>query len=728
MKKNFLPVFGLLLLLNSCSEKEEPAMRFADYVDTKIGVIDDRGSNCVIGPRFPYGSINPSPQTVEGGMDGYHPDRPIRGFAQLQASGTGWGAYGHFLIAPLTGPLHVAAGAHDSPHSGDVTKAYYYKTDLDRYGICAEVAPAHYSAVYRFTFPESDQSHLVFDASQAIPTDMVPSMNGAVLESFAGIDAKRQQIRMKVKYKGGWVDGPYELYLVGEYNKPAASVGTWIGDSIMPWQTEVTVDTTRLHIGAYTSFYTKPGEEVILKVAISFRSYERAEQLLAQEVAGWDFENVKSRGAAEWNEKLRCIEIETPSDKEKTIFYSALYRFFTLAADRTLDRPDWAAGKPFWDDVYAFWDTFRSAYPLMMLVDEPAMRDNIQAMIDRFDHNGVVCDGFIAGRERHSEQGGNDVDNTLAEAFLKGIGGIDWDNVYRILKYNADHRRIGHHTPLTIGDGYTRYKQQGWIPNGVMSTSQTLEFAYNDYCVAMMAKGLGYEEDYRTYLERSHRWIHLWNPDLESEGFKGFIDARNQDGTFAFYPPKQYGGSWKGPFYEGSVWTYSFFAPHDIDRLIELMGGKAAFAERLNAGHEKDLIDYTNEPSFLATRLFIHAGRHDLTSYWVHQVMKNKYDLTGYPQNDDTGAMASWYVFSSMGLFPNAGQDYYYLNAPLYRKSVIHLSNGKTLTIQADSASAENVYMSSFKLNGKILDKPILSHKDIANGGVIEIGVTNQQP
>jgi predicted alpha-1,2-mannosidase len=658
-------------------------------------------------------------------MDGYHPDKPIRGFAQLQASGAGWGAYGHFLISPVTGLLNVELDMHDSSHSEDITKAYYYKTELDRYGVRTEIAPSHYSAIYRFTFPKSEKSHLIFDASQAIPTDIEAKMNGKVLESSASIDVEKQQIRMKIRYNGGWIDGPYDIYMVGRYNKPATETGIWQGDSIIPKKPEVTALTPHHHVGAYVTFSTQENEEVLLKVAISLNSYDKAESLLDREIADWDFEKVKRQGADKWDDKLSCIEIETTSDKEKTIFYSALYRFFTLASDRTSDSPDWATNKPFWDDIYALWDTFRSAYPLMMLVDEQATRDNILAMMDRFAHNGVVCDGFIASRERYAEQGGNDIDNMIAEACLKEINGIDWNKAYQILKYNANHRRIGYHTLATEGDGFKRYKEWGWIPNGIMSTSQTLEFAYNDYCTALMAKKLGIEEDYEKYLKRSHQWIHLWNPDVESEGYKGFMDAREEDKTFVCYDPKKYGGSWKGPFYEGSSWTYSYFVPHDIDTLIELMGGKELFAERLNAGHEKKLIDYTNEPSFLATRLFIHAGRHDLTSYWVHKVMENEYDLTGYPQNDDTGSMASWYVFSAMGLFPNAGQDYYYLNAPLYRKSVIHLSNGKTLIIKADDVSEGKVYMSSFKLNEKPLDRPVIQHQDIINGGVIEINVTN---
>lgn len=717
--------FLALLLLCSCTDKKELAFRYADYVDTKIGVIDNRGSNCVIGPRLPYGSIYPSPQTEEGGMDGYHPHKPIRGFGQLHASGTGWGAYGHFLISPMTGKLDTRLDSHDSPHSGDVTKAYYYSTKLDRYGVEVEIAPSHYSAFYRFTFPESEESHLILDASQAVPTDIEVKMGGMPLESFASIDEKNNTIRMKIKYSGGWVEGPYDLYFVGKYDGMAVETGVWRGDSVLSGQSAVSKDTTSRHVGAYATFSTRGKKEVLLKVALSFNSFERAEVLLSREIPDWDFGRIKNNGANAWERKLGCIEIETPSEEEKTIFYSALYRFFTLAADRTEDAPLWAEGMPYWDDLYAFWDTFRTAYPLMMLVDEDAFRRTVESLLVRFRHHGALGDGFIAGRERYRDQGGNDVDNILAEACLKDIAGIDWNKAYQILKFNAEHRRIGFHLLGAEGDCHERYKETGWIPSGVMSTSQTLEFAYNDYCTAMMAKRLGKEDDWRKYSARSRQWIHLWNPNLESEGFKGFMDARKEDGEFVGYNPVQYGGSWKGPFYEASSWTYSYFVPHEITRLIELMGGKERFVERLEKGHEKKLISYTNEPSFLATRLFISAGRHDLTSYWVHEIMKNGYDLTGYPENDDTGSMSSWYVFSALGLFPHAGQDYYYLNAPLYRKSVIHLADGKVLTIKADSVGNGYVCMKTFMLNGKALNTPIVSHKDIVRGSIIEMELTN---
>lgn len=724
MNKKIITTSFFILAIGLCGCTSDTDKSLSDYVDTRIGVIDTRGSNCVIGPQLPYGSINPSPQTEKGDMDGYHPDHPIRGFGQLHVSGTGWGSYGHFLISPQTG-LAVGAKDHDSPHSGDVNQAYYYKTYLERYGITTEIAPAHYSAIYRFTFPESAESHLLFDASQSVVGDIATQMNGTIEKNSIDIDPQTGKIQMAIRFKGGWPGGPYDLYLVGKCNKPAEDVGVWENETIYPTRQSIQKDTIdKQHIGAYLKFATRKDEQVLLKLAISFTSFEKAEAFLDREISGWDFEQVKKQGKKAWEEKLTCIRIETPTEDQKTIFYSAMYRFFTLARDRSFDNSKWESTQPFWDDNYAYWDTYRSAYPLLTLVDEPAMRDNILALIDRFKHNGCVYDGFVAGIDREGEQGGNDVDHVIAEAYLKGVKGIDWEDAYKILKHNADERRIGHHGWKRDYDTYKKYKELGWIPEWTMSSSQTLEFAYNDYSVALMAKGLGYEDDYKKYSERSHQWVNLWNPTLESHGYAGFIDARHEDGTFSDIDPTRYGGSWSTPFYEASSWTYSYYVPHDFDALIDLMGGREKFTERLTYGFDNKLVNYTNEPGFLTTRAFTHAGRPDLSSYWIHDIMDKSFDLTGYPGNDDTGSMASWYVFCSLGFFPNAGQDYYYLNAPLYSKSVIRLAGGKTLTITAN-ASKENVYIKSCRINGKEWNSAIIKHSDIADGGKIEMELSH---
>lgn len=460
MKTRFLAI--CVALLGVCGCRSGNAINeWADYADTRIGVIDTRANNCVIGSRLPYGSIYPSPQTPNGGMDGYHPNFPIRGFGQLHVSGTGWGAYGHFLVSPQVGTLVADTAGHDSPHSGDVTRPYYYSTFLDRYQTQVEIAPAHYSAMYRFTFPKSEEAGLLFDASQAIPTDIERNMNGKVLESSAQIDMETGKMRMKITYRGGWVNGPYSLYMVGQYNKRATEVGVWCGDSLYADQTVIQSDTSvrGKHIGVYCKFDTDKKEKVLLKLAISFTGYDRAEALLEQEMPEWSFEDVEQQGKQIWEEKFRRIEIEGATWEQNVMFYSAMFRFYTLASDRTLDRADWEKGKPYWDDNYAYWDTFRSAYPLMTLIDEPMMRSNLQALIERYKQNGVVYDGFIGGRDRVAEQGGNDVDHIIAEACLKNVEGVDWKEAYRIVRHNADCRRIGHHNHKTVGDNYTKYKE-----------------------------------------------------------------------------------------------------------------------------------------------------------------------------------------------------------------------------------------------------------------------------
>lgn len=694
----------------------------ADCIDPRIGVMDDRNSNCVIGPRLPYSSISPSPQTPGGGADGYAPGKPITGFGQLHVSGTGWSSYGHFLVSPQTGVLSPAAGGHLSPHSEDIAKSYYYSTRLDRYGIRTEIAPAHYSAMYRFGYGAARRGHLLFDACQAIATDIVPEMHGIMLGAETTIDSAAREVRMHLRYAGGWPEGAYDVYCVARCSNAFADWGVFHGDTLMRHQDAVAIKYgDRNHCGAYCTFNTPDSMPVQMKLAVSFVSAERAAQLLDDEMPGWNFDEVKDRGKRQWDDRLSAIAVEAPADSISTIFYSALYRVFTAVSDRRLDNPyDPSSSRPYYDDNYAYWDTFRSLYPLLMLVDAPTVAGNINAAIDIFNRDGNVYDGFIAGRSRRGDQGGDDIDHVIAEACLKDIPGVDWRDAYRIVKYHADHCRTGYQ-----GQGRTGYRQMGYIPERSMSSSQTLEYAYNDYSAALMAHKLGMEADYRRYLERSGSWRNLWNKDLQSDGFRGFIDARRADGTFAFFDPAAYGGSWDKPYYEANSWTYSFYVPHDTKALIKLMGGRRAFCDRLAYGLSHRLINNRNEPGFLTTFLFTEARRPDLSSYWSHRIMSEGYDLKGYPENDDTGSMSSWYVFAAIGLFPNAGQDYYYLTAPAVKSATLRLSNGNTLTIKAN-ASAENVYIASCRFNGKTIKGGTIPHSLLCKGGVLEFTLTDK--
>ena len=259
-----------------------------------------------------------------------------------------------------------------------------------------------------------------------------------------------------------------------------------------------------------------------------------------------------------------------------------------------------------------------------------------------------------------------------------------------------------------------------------MSCSTSLEYSYNDYCTALVAKKLGYNSDYQKYYKRSLQWTNLWNPDLESRGFKGFICPKTKDGKWIPIDATHSWGSWKNYFYEANSWTYSYFVPHDIEKLIVLNGGKKKFAEKLNFGFRKWLIELANEPSFLTARLFNHVDRMDLTCYWVNYIMENLFDEYSMPGNEDSGAMSSWYLFSAMGFFPNAGQNIYYLNSPLFKEILIQREQGD-IKITAPNRTDKNIYIKLVKVNGKKSQNGIISYDDIKNGAVINYELKGQQ-
>lgn len=706
-----IPLFiGCLIFSNQLFAAESAPV---DYVDPFIGVLD-KHSNCVIGPQLPFASINPSPQTPNGGHDGYHPERPIRGFGQLHVSGTGWGKYGNFLLSPQIG-LSTAAEGHDSEKSQEVAKPYAYSVYLDRYAIGVAFAPTAHCVLYTFTYPESEEASLVFDITHNIPQH-IAKIGGRVRQSSVTLTPDGQMIRGEGIFSGGFGSGSHKLYFVAKWDTPATRFGTWHEDTINEGSMTASADNNE-RLGAFLQFKTTANQTVQLKLGISFHSHERALSYLDAEIPRWERHEIESQGRKLWNDQLSKIRVETDNTEDKIIFYSALYRTLLMPRNRTGEHRKFPEGAPMWDDHYAVWDTWRTVFPLHVLINPQMVRDVVDSFITRQKINGVVKDAFIAGIDMRKEQGGNNISNIVADAVLKEVPGIDIEAAYALIRNQAEEGRQG------IQRGKKQdtapYLAQGWIPAGIMSTSITQEYAYNDYSAALVAQKLGHHQDAEKYFARSHQWPALWNPDLEDEGFKGFIDGRNADGTFVNIDPRKYSGSWKPIFYEANAWTYSFFAPHDMERLIELQGGKETFIKRLEHAIANKRIIVGNEPAFLVTRAFHHASRPDLSSYHTHKLMDELYDLQGYPGNEDSGAMGSWYVFSALGIFPNAGQTFYYLTAPTVNQATIQLGNGNTLTIQTDRSSKDDVYVKSCLLNGKPVDTPYLEHEQIMAGGTL---------
>lgn len=698
--------------------------QLVEYIHPFIGVLDGP-SNCTIGPQLPFGSINPGPQTQKGSHDGYSPNEPIRGFGQLHVSGTGWGKYGQIFFSPQIG-LAIEETEHDSPKEAEQAKAYEYSVRLSRYGIKTDLTPSYHSAIYRFTYPASDKSHLVFDLSHHIAKDIAPELRGKIIEgSLQFTGSTGTEIKGFGKYQGGFGGDPYRVYFCARISKTPVATGTWLNKVINPGQTSEKLGKTDDRVGAYFQFKTKENEEIYLKVAVSFRSIEQATSWLDEEIPAFDYKKVCDSARQKWNEQLNKIVVEGASEREMHIFYTAFFHACLMPRNRTNDSEHFATGVPVWDDHFAIWDTWRTLYPLQVLINPDMVSGTVNSFIARLKTNKMVKDAYIAGYEMISEQGGNNIDNVIADAYVKGIKGVDWKAAYQVMKFNADNERQGSYG-WDKSDKTNTYKELGWIPVGRMCNSMTLEYAYNDFCTSELAKELGTKADYKKYLDRSGKWIALWNPKAESDGFKGFIDSKNPDGSFVGIDLKKYPGSWKDHFYEGTSWTYSWFAPHQFTKIVELCGGKDLFVKKLQYGFEKNLINYGNEPAFLAVQGFHYGGRSDLSSFYARKLMKERFDEKGYSGNDDSGAMSSWYMFTSMGFFPNAGQDIYYLTGSSFKKVTMTLGNGKTVTISAPNASSVNIYVKSVTINGQKWKQPWFHHKDIQNGANIVFEMTDK--
>jgi predicted alpha-1,2-mannosidase len=727
------------------------------YVNPWMGV---RGvGNTVLGPQVPWGSVNPSPDTEAGYTAGYNPDKKIRGFSQLHVSGTGGpGKYGQFLLSPQIG-LKVSETEHDSAKSEEVATASRYQVRLTEGNILCEFSPTHHAVIYRFTYPDSDNAHLVFDLGHNIPKDSNCFKAGYADEAEVLVDEKARTVCGWGNYWGGWSGEPFKVYFAAAFDQSVVGFGTWKYGVIKAGQKAEREIGKPNRLGCYLKFKTEAAKPVQVKIAVSFVSVEQARRYLEKELPAFDFEKTVADADAAWEKKLQKIAVEGATEEQKKIFYSALHRAFVMPRDRTGDNPKWISDAPYWDDQYCIWDTWKTLFPLHTLISQSMVRDNLKAWMDRFTHNGEIADAFVAGNERYyawhqtdgnqdwlRNQGGDNFNNVFVDAYLKGVLGIEWQVVYEILNFSADTERA----PAYRAD------DRGWLPYRSYHfgtfCSRSLEFSYNDFCVAQLAQGLGKKADARRYLKRSRQWTNLWNAELESDGFKGFIAPREMNGRWVDYDPKKdkaqsSPGGLDRSFYEGSSWVYSYCLPHDFDRLIRLSGGAEAYVKKLQhamesgdhhifvvrdgvvgIGNAPGLIDLSNEPSFMTPFSFIYAGRPDLTSWWVRKNMTN-YTGNDFPGDEDSGAMSAWYIFAALGFFPNAGQDLYLLNGPLFEKATLRMENGKVIVIEGVNASPENVYVQSAMLNGKPLERAWLRHGEIKNGATLRfvMGATPSQ-
>ena len=693
------------------------------WVDSFVGV--DNGGATVPGAAVPFGFVELSPDTTHGDTSGYSSAGAIIGFSQTHVSGTGGGSkYGNFRVTPVAGPLSV--GNLNFARSDEQASPGYYAVTIagDRGGIRCELTASRLVGMERFTFPTGTEGNIVLDASSHV----LLSQHATHAEATV-VDATH--VSGSASFVGGWNPAPYTLFFFAELSRPMLRSGTWTAnmgsEQIETGRTHIEGDQSRdylNHLGTFAVFDTTSDPVVQVKIAVSFISVEKARMNLDDQIPGWDFNSIRRRAENLWEDVLGKIRVSGGTEAQRRIFYSALYRSHFMPHDLTGENVWWASAEPHYEDFYTLWDTFRTLHPLLTLIQPERQRDMIRSLLDTYRHTGWLPDARIAGANGFT-QGGSNGDVLIADAVVKGMKGFDYQTAYEALVKNAD---VKPDDPMIEGRQLEDYKRLGFMSlSQNRSASRTLEYAYDDFCVSEVARALGRNEEADNYLRRSSNWANLWDAE------KRCIRPRYADGRWlenfsgeTAYPDTSTAEWWDVPFYEGSALQYSTFVPHDVRGLIERLGGDEAFTRWLDDLFDRKLYDPTNEQDLLAPYLYIHAGRPDRTADRLRELLETSYHESrgGLPGNDDSGTMSSWYVWGAIGLYPNAGQAYYYIGSPLFRGISIDLGSGRSFVIEAAESSPENRYVQHAELNGKPLDRAWLTHSEIVSGGrlVLRLG------
>jgi predicted alpha-1,2-mannosidase len=690
------------------------------YVNPMVGVGNDNQGDTVPGPALPSGSIHPSPETLTGSNAGYDPAAQIGGFGQLHTQGSGGvTTYGTFLVSPQVGAPVFDEAAHLSEKSGEQAAADLYAVTLDRYQTRVEVTPSHYAAIYRVSFPQTDQAQLVFDITRKIKGLVASDQADVTLYPTEG------KIIGHVKAKGYWNPALVDIWFCAEVDQKPTAWGVFKNGETLAGATSGAT-TADQRLGAWWSFDAQGGKPVLMKIAVSFTSAEKAEALLDHDIPGWDFDGVRQAAQGAWNTSLSHIQISDVPEADLKRFYTALYHTAIQPRDRSLDQADADLGTPHWDDYYTLWDTYRTEFPLMSLIRPHDYAGNIASIVHAFDRFGAFDTAFIAGRNYHVGQGGDEVDNVIGEGLIRGVPGVNWQNAYRVTHFNAFQRR----SPRYLSQLYFAVGDQSPEPDNqrARSGSSTIGFALNDFYAGKLAEVTGHTNEAAVLASRAKMWRNVWNAKTESDGYTGFILPKQVDGAFQDIDPKL---GWDGKtynnvgFYEGTAWIYSYDMLHDIPGMVTAMGGREMFIRRLQHALSSGLIDITNEPSFSTPWLFSNVGRPDLSAYWANEIFK-KFSADAYPGDEDNGAMSSHYVFNRIGLFPKLGTDLFYLHGPHQPKTVIHLESGKTFTLIARNAGPDQIYIQTATLNGRPLNTPWISQAEIMTGGTLELTLGSQ--
>jgi len=749
------PLFVVLLMACQKNDTGSLIKDYAAYVNPFIGT--SKMGHVFPGATAPFGMVQLSPQTNFVPM--FHPngsynaktyeycagyqyaDTIILGFAHTNFSGTGHSDLGDFLVMPAIGELVLDPLQNEDGSKGfystiskesENASPGYYSVQLQDYNIKAELTATERVGFHRYHFPESEKAHIILDMVYNVYHHDDKNV-------WAFIRVENDTLVTGYRQTHGWAR-TRTVYFAMSFSKPFKSYGhrkydreTYKGFYRRFNQEENFPEMAGRNLRAYFNFDTGPDEAVMIKMAISGVSTHGALNNLKTEVPHWDFDRTHRETRQKWNNELSKIEAETLTEDQKVVFYTALYHSFLSPVlfedvdgsyrglDQNIHQSDGFTNYT----IFSLWDTYRALHPLFNIIQPAKNNDMIKSMLAHYDqsvHKMLPIWSHYANENWCMI--GYHASAVIADAMVKNPGGFDHKHALKAAVSTAN-------VPYFDGLGY--YLQYGYVPDDKShsSVSKTLELAYNDWCIAQIARLNGDKTTEAEFLRRSMNFRHVY------DSVSGFMRPRLSDGRFRadFDPLDTYGQG----FIEGNAWNYGLYVPHQVEKMLDMMGGPKWLSAHLDQLFSMELDDkyiekheditrdgiigsyvHGNEPGHHIPYLYNWSDKPYKTQERVRMIMETMYgaSVDGLCGNDDAGQMSAWYIFSSLGFYPvKPGSPYYSIGSPLVKKAIVHLENGKKLTINTENQSAENVYVAEVLLNGKPVHGWVLTHHDLAKGG-----------
>ena len=706
-----LIITAFLLLFAACTTKQTTIQDVAKNVDVFIGT--GGHGHTYPGATAPFGMVQLSPDTRMDdwdGCSGYHiSDNHILGFSHTHLSGTGCNDYGDFRFMPIVGEKHYKSDDYRSAfrHETESARPGSYSVVLDNYNIKVELAAGVRAAMHRYTFPEDTNATVILDLKESTLS------NEKIYEAWAKVE--NDNAISGFRRSGYWARDQY-LYFYAEFSKPIVAYEN--NDEGL----------------VYAFDFQNDGKPLVMRIGISAVDVEGAKKNLESEITDFDLDALAEKTYNDWNVELNRIIVESNNQRDKKIFYTALYHSFivpNLYSDvdgryRGHDLKVHQSDSPRYT-VFSQWDTFRTENPLLDMIQTKRAVDIINTFIDNYETGGLLPTWELAANETHCMIGYHSIP-VMADAYINGITGFDAEKALNAMVARANEDMWG----------LDFYRQYGYIPADMAgeSVSTTLEYAYDDWCIARMAEKMGKQNIADEFYRRAQYYKNLYDPETM------FFRGRKNGGFVTPFDPRQVNFM----LTEANTWQYNFFVPQDVNGHIALMGGKENYENMLDrlfntssdlTGREQ--VDITgligqyahgNEPSHHMAYLYNFLGKPTKTQKYVNQIMNELYtdQPDGLCGNEDCGQMSAWYVMSAMGFFPvTPASGYFVIGVPHFEKMTLNFENGNHFTIVAKNLSHENRYIKSVKLNGKPLTRSYLYYNEVINGGKLEFTMTSDR-